>query len=217
MGREVRRVPMDWQHPMEWRERWDRITGTTRMKLVPRALFEDYPGAVAQWEADGAELARRDGFDWSFWSEYCLTGYQGRDDPEPTVHPFVTEDDEQIAVRDSDHLHELLTARHTTQRPDPDDYMPVFPDETATGWCMYETTSEGTPISPVFDTPEILARWLADTGASSFGSSTATYDQWLSMVQAGWAPSAVVMGNVLQSGVEFVAAEPQAPQSGNPA
>lgn len=203
MGREVRRVPLDWQHPMAWREQWNRTTQTVRPQLVPRALLDDYPGAVARWEADGAELARREGFDWTFWSECCLTGYQGRDDTEPTVHPL-DGDDGPVTVRDGEHLHELLTAQHLRQRPDPDDYMPVFPEGTATGWCMYETTSEGTPISPVFETPEALARWLADTGASSFGHMTATYEQWLRTAQAGWAPSAVVTGGEFQSGVEFV-------------
>jgi hypothetical protein len=205
MGREVRRVPMNWQHPMEWREQWDRNRGAVRMQLVPRALFEDYPAAVARWESDGAELDRREGFDWTFWSEYCLTGYKGQKDTEPTLHPFDLTDDEQVTVRDADHLHELLTTKHAAERPDPDDYMPEFPAGTATGWCMYETTSEGTPISPVFETPEELARWLADTGASAFGGMTATYEEWLGMAQAGWAPSGVSTSSGLHSGVEFVA------------
>jgi hypothetical protein len=72
------------------------------------------------------------------------------------------------------------------------------------GWQMWETTSEGSPISPVFATPEGLARWLADTGASAFGGTPATYEQWLGMVRVGWAPSAVADGSGLRSGVEFV-------------
>lgn len=199
---------MDWQHPMEWREQWSRCSGRVRMKLVPRALFDDYPGALAQWEAEGAEIARREGFEWTFRCEYHLTGYQGRDEAEPTVHPFAVSDDEQVAVRDEDHLQELLTAKHASERPDPDDYMPDFPEGTATGWCMYETTSEGTPISPVLETPEALALWLADNGASTFANSTATYEQWLRMIQGpGWAPSAVGVGGVVMSGVEFVTRE----------
>ena len=204
MGREVRRVPLDWQHPTEWREQWDNDTRSVRTKLVPRAMFEDYPAALARWESEGAELARREGFDWTFWSEYCLTGYKGQGDTEPTIHPFDGTDG-PVTVRDADHLHELLTAQHAANRPAPDDYMPVFAEGTATGWCMYETTSEGTPISPVFETPEALARWLADTGASSFGRDTATYDQWLHTARGGWAPSAVVAAGTIQSGVEFMA------------
>ena len=91
-------------------------------------------------------------------------------------------------------------------RPSPDDYMPVFPEGTATMLCMYEDTSEGTPISPAFATPEELARWLADTGASAFGGMTATYEQWLATCRSGWAVSAVMevgpRGNKMMSGVE---------------
>lgn len=209
MGREVRRVPMDWQHPMEWRQRWDRHTGTSPMTLVPRPLLDDYPGALATWKGEGAQLALREGFEWTFYSEYCLTGYQDRDETAPTIHPFDASNGEQVTVRDADHLHELLTAKHAAGRPDPADYMPGFSGGTATGWCMYETTSEGTPISPVFETPEELAHWLADNGASSFGHNTATYEHWLGMVQVGWAPSAVGIGSALISGVEFVAKEAQ--------
>jgi len=85
--------------------------------------------------------------------------------------------------------------------PDESDYMPLFDPEAATRLCMYETCSEGTPISPLFETPEELARWLADTGASAFGSMTATYEAWLATVRAGWAPSMIVRGNGLEPGV----------------
>lgn len=70
------------------------------------------------------------------------------------------------------------------------------------GYQMWETTSEGSPISPVFATPEELARWLADNGASSFGRFTATYEQWLKMINREWAPSLIMIDNSLRSGVE---------------
>jgi hypothetical protein len=91
-------------------------------------------------------------------------------------------------------------------RPSPDDYMPAFPEGTATMLMMYEDTSEGTPISPAFATPEELARWLTDNGASAFGDMTATYEQWLSTCRDGWAPCMVLevgpAGNKMMSGVE---------------
>ena len=71
------------------------------------------------------------------------------------------------------------------------------------GWQMWETTSEGSPISPVFATPEELARWLADSGASAFGDMTATREQWLSTIREGGAVSAVMEGGRLTSGVAF--------------
>ena len=92
------------------------------------------------------------------------------------------------------------------ERPSPDDYMPEWPTEQRTHYMMYETTSEGTPKSPAFATPEELARWLADTGASAFAGMTATYDQWLRMARGGWAPSAVMTNGIMVSGVEALAA-----------
>ena len=73
------------------------------------------------------------------------------------------------------------------------------------GWQMWETTSEGSPISPVFATPEELGRWLVDSEASAFGRDTASYEQWMRMIVAGWCMSAVsVNGGPLQSGVSTI-------------
>ena len=99
-------------------------------------------------------------------------------------------------------------ARYTDwsgSRPSPDDYMPDFPEGTANMLCMYEDTSEGTPISPAFDTPEELAHWLADTGASAFGGMTATYEQWLATCKSGWACGAVLSSDGMESGVAAMA------------
>ena len=88
-----------------------------------------------------------------------------------------------------------------TSVPDKALCRPAWRDEERTHFMMYETTSEGTPISPAFATPEELARWLADTGASAFGPTTATYEQWLRVCLGGHAPSAIVVDGHLQSGV----------------
>lgn len=87
-------------------------------------------------------------------------------------------------------------------RPSPDDYMPDWPAEQRTHLMMYEDTSEGTPLSPAFVTPEDLARWLVDNEASAFGSSTGSYEGWLRVAQGGFAPSMIVSGGVMQSGVD---------------
>ena len=60
-----------------------------------------------------------------------------------------------------------------------EEFMPLWPAEEATHYMMYEDTTEGTPISPAFETPELLARWLVDNKASSFAYSTASYESWL--------------------------------------
>jgi hypothetical protein len=81
-------------------------------------------------------------------------------------------------------------------------YRPKWTDAERTHFMMYETTSEGTPISPAFPSPEELAHWLTDNGASAFAGQTATYEEWLRVCRGGWAPSAVVIPGVgIQSGV----------------
>mgnify|MGYP001604300772 CR=1 FL=1 len=144
MGREIRRVPKDWQHPKDER------TGEYK-PLLGSSYSED--------AADFMKMANEKGLQEA-------VDYHG-------------------------------------DAPDRDDYMPEWPEAERTHLMMYEDTSEGTPISPAFETPEALARWLADNGASAFGSCTATYEEWLSTCRGGWAPSMVMQGGELMSGVEF--------------
>lgn len=91
---------------------------------------------------------------------------------------------------------------HSGDPPDPEFHMPEWDASERTHYQMYETTSEGTPISPVFADVESLARWLADTGASAFGDMTATYEQWLATCRRGGAVSAAIRADGLVSGVE---------------
>lgn len=88
------------------------------------------------------------------------------------------------------------------KRPVESDHMPNWPAAERTHFQMYENTTEGTPISPVMESPESLARWLADNGASACGTQTADYDHWLAVCRCGYAPSMVVIGGKVMSGVE---------------
>lgn len=70
------------------------------------------------------------------------------------------------------------------------------------GWQLWETVSEGSPVSPVFATEDALAEWMADPARG---------DRWLPLpaaqrfVEAGWAPSLVVTPEAgVQSGTEWV-------------
>lgn len=100
------------------------------------------------------------------------------------------ERDEYMSERLDDPENELTEA----------DFMPDFGDK-ATHYCMYENVSEGTPISPPFATPEDLAGWLADTGASAFAGQTADYEHWLRVAKGGYAPTMAIQGGQLMSGV----------------
>lgn len=99
---------------------------------------------------------------------------------------------------------DVTYSEYAGDEPDIDHYMPDWPADICTHMMMYETCTEGTPISPAFVTCEELARWLTDNSASSFGSRTASYEQWLDTCQSGWAMSAIVDGSGnLVSGVEY--------------
>ena len=168
MGREVRRVSPNWEHPKD-----------ERGAYVP--LFD---GAS---DAAQTAIAR-----WQEGKEQWEAGYRESFDTPKVWQPLVPAEGK------------YTWEAWAGECPDPADYMPDFGDK-ATHFQMYETCTEGTPISPVVATPEVLARWLADNGASAFGGMTASYEQWLAMIGRGWAPSAMVSAETgLVSGVEAV-------------
>jgi hypothetical protein len=68
--------------------------------------------------------------------------------------------------------------------PDPADYMPEIPEGATVGVQLYETTSEGTPASPVFPTLVELAAWC-ETGADVVAGQRWTREQWLASFRAG--------------------------------
>lgn len=165
MGREVRRVPADWQHPKHL------VGGFHGLEERYKPIFDGarYQPDVDEWDTGLAE-----------WKA-------GR-------FPEHADAEDKL----------LAYEQWTGQRPHKDDYMPDWPESEKTHLMMYEDTSEGTPISPAFKTPEELARWLADNGASALGSETASYEGWLKVCKGGWAPSLVISNGVMQNGVDFL-------------
>jgi hypothetical protein len=70
------------------------------------------------------------------------------------------------------------------------------------GWQLWETTTEGSPVSPVFATADELADWMSDPARG---------DQWVpgdvarKFIDDGWAPTGIVTpGRGYSSGVEAV-------------
>ena len=70
------------------------------------------------------------------------------------------------------------------------------------GYQIWETTSEGSPITPSLPSPEELARWCVDNAVSAFGGQGASYEGWLRVAEGGYAPSAVGGPAGLVSGVD---------------
>ena len=161
MGREVRRVPENWEHPKDAQGRYI-------------SLSEDYNRRREEWDEgkEKWEQGLRD--DWmGGWKE-------------------ISEEDRELSYEE-----------WSGERPEAKDYMPEWSESEKTHLQMYETCSEGSPISPVMATPEELAHWLADNEASAFGGMTASYEAWLATIKIGSSVSAVAgPGTGFVSGVE---------------
>ena len=158
MGREVRRVPADWEHPKDDHGRYAPLFGGSFSSAA-----KDWDEGKARWDAGERESWAKD--------QGAEVSFEEWDGP----------------------------------RPNADHYMPDWPAEERTHLMMYEATSEGTPISPAFETPEKLACWLVDNNASAVAGQPASYEAWLRVARGGFAPSAVVRAGAMTSGVEGLA------------
>jgi hypothetical protein len=112
MGREIRMVPPNWEHPKD--ERGNYIS----------MYDEDFESAVADWK-----------------KEYCQW--------ENGEHP--------------DHEEDCEFWEWYGDPPDRESYRPKFTEEP-TWFQMYETVSEGTPVSPPFAAKEELVDYLVENG-----------------------------------------------------
>lgn len=72
---------------------------------------------------------------------------------------------------------------------------------TGPAYQLWETITEGSPVSPPFERPEELARWLVAHPPTE-GERVISYEQWLAFLTGpGWAPSFVSHGPDLLEGV----------------
>lgn len=71
-------------------------------------------------------------------------------------------------------------------------------------WQLWETVSEGSPVSPAFATPEELASWLA----AHEDRPKMDAPRWVEfLTDHGWAPSLMRHDGIVETGVEFVTAK----------
>jgi hypothetical protein len=74
------------------------------------------------------------------------------------------------------------------------------------GYQIWETVSEGSPVSPVFLKPEDLAAWM--TERTEHDENPVGHDAWLRFILAeGFAPTGVLIGSLLVDGVAAYAFE----------
>ena len=173
MGREIRRVPPNWEHP---RYTEQDATSEYRVGELRPLCDETYEDARAEW-LEGLEQ----------W----LAGTH------PEHREFSEEWDYWEWVGDP---------------PQRDMYRPVF-EEEPTWYQVYETVSEGSPVTPPFATKQELVDYLCTHGdfwAQKNHERLPTQEQAQAFVDAEWAMSTMavreagsttILGPYEQSGV----------------
>lgn len=101
--------------------------------------------------------------------------------------------------------------KYAGQRDDAEAWERTEPPE-GDGWQLWETTSEGSPVGPVFATAEELAAWLGTHEGGSavgFGHSCEPmpYEQALAFVGVGSSPSMIGDGGGLHDGAAWVGSQ----------
>lgn len=186
MGIELLRVPANWQHPTtsDYKERDERWRIAYE---APR--FERFRGIYMSCSWDAAMR------DW--WWDRIKHGFVRAVAYWPSVFGLI---DPPFAVR--------WTRDEDDKAPDHYDYRPRWRERDRTHFQLYETVSEGTPISPVCASLEELAEWCASQKRPVWnGTAGMDRDAWLRFFgKGGWAPSMVYTpSRGVQTGVEFIA------------
>jgi hypothetical protein len=185
MGRKIRRVPPNWKHPEEWR--WQTVT----------------PWVVGHYDLalDELECLNRIRGVGPFWQEVKLRSFV------PMFDESIEEAQDEWDAYRVDHTEEETTDRHG-RRPDahaprgydeetghgPEVYRPNWTDAERTAYQVYETVSEGTPVSSVFPTVDDLRAWLIEQGHSEAAADK--FIEW------GSVPSMVVAGGQVFSNID---------------
>jgi hypothetical protein len=225
MGREVKRVPVDFDHPLS--EVWPGYL-TPPPRPCPAGS-----SCVNGYTPDRAWLEH--------WTHLLLTAATSPTHPWVLEAPLVTQPPTGALVElttvlagraPSDLGHDAIDRWRATEavlraaglddrwgicpacdgkahHPDDTEMLDAWePTEppTGEGWQVWETVSEGSPITPVFDSAEGLARHLATEGA---WGHVYDYGVALRFVEAGWAPSgALSAATGFVDGVTFVGSDP---------
>jgi hypothetical protein len=81
-----------------------------------------------------------------------------------------------------------------------EDWQEVEPP-TGEAYQVWETVTEGSPMSPAFADPEKLAKWMVENDTSI--TSDMTFEDWMKFILGdGWAPSMMMTGSHMMSGAK---------------
>jgi len=187
MGREIRMVPPNWEHPKKWEHNPRKGWREVHIPMYDRP----YRPALEEW-FDG----------WQKW--------------ERGEYPSYTSDDCK-----GDPYWE-----YTGGPPQPEYYRPDWKPEEMTWYQVYQTVSEGTPVTPPFATKEELIDYLVENGdfwdqeRRKDGDSIMRCTPWpreeaeAFVNGPGWAPSMVIANGKCMTGTEALAQQPTPPLGG---
>lgn len=175
MGREIRRVPANWEHPKSERQN-GRIDYRPMFDRPYLEALDEWLQEHHQWE-DGTHTA------------FAEHGYTKAEYPH--------------------------YANYGGNPPDVEYFRPNWTPEEMIWWQVYETVSEGTPVTPPFATREELVDYLVangdfwDQSRRKDGRSLIECGPWPRkqaesfVFGSGWAPSLIVTTeHGVQTGVE---------------
>lgn len=204
MGRELKRVPLDFAWPVD--KVWEGFINP-HYKECPRRCDGGYS---ASYKAVSKHL---DSLMWSRAVESdpqvaAITTFLAGRAPRPPFGHDST--DAYIAVKKLGELAGLPDGWHTCQHCEGSGEDPATraaseawtstEPPTGDGYQIWETVSEGSPITPVFATPEETARYAA---AHPWGAGGGSYESWLKFINGpGWAPSMVMDANGIRTGAD---------------
>src|SRR5689334_11455938 len=160
MGREIRRVPPNWQHPRQSTLQLVPHQGYQYVEVNMPMYDQTFESAAAEWKTEYAK------WECGEFPEYSTD--EGR--------------------RDQEYW------EYSGPPPERSRYRP-WKDEEATWYQLWETVSEGTPISPPFATLDELATYLAahgDEWDQKRGQGGWGMERAQAFCRIGWAPSGMI-------------------------
>lgn len=160
MGREIRHVPKNWEHPKTWDGHF-------------KPLCDDYIGTLEYYKKDVDEFIFH-------MTEIIQKG-------KVKIYDRVFEDVKE--------LYEYKCEDGQMNPPDINDYMP-----SGDWFQLFENVSEGTPLSPPFETKEGLVKWLINN--PDYIGHQWTKEQAEGIVKYGYSPSMVIMDRKLYTSEE---------------
>ena len=170
MGREIRMVPPNWEHPKSECTHWPKCNES----------FDHYQPMYDDEFNSKAEEWLKNCIDWMNGTHENAKKYKDE-------YPYFW--------------------MYGGEPPDAK-YYRAYKDEEATWFQMYETVSEGTPLTPPFKTKEELIDYLVENG--DFWSQKKKAGGWnresaVKFVNSGWFPSFIM--NTTEKGTKIISAE----------